>query len=78
VAFALCQKANFVNTSHHISAFKPTFSVVQMLFRFNTRKKYINIVDVDLDAKHWNGPPDGALCGGADSPHLELGRSTMA
>jgi hypothetical protein len=26
------------------------------------------LVGTDLDAKHWNKPPGGALCGGVDGP----------
>jgi hypothetical protein len=36
-------------------------------------KKYVS---VDLGAKHWNEPPGGAPCRGADGPQHMAGRST--
>jgi hypothetical protein len=51
----------------------PFFIDLNTLFPSGVAKKY---VDADLGAKHWNEPPGGALCGGADNLRHRVGRST--
>jgi hypothetical protein len=67
------------STLNSLSLFPSTIlkvvAIEHAIYRVVVTNNHEHDVDADPGAKHWNGPPGDALCGGADVPRHRVGRS---